>query len=113
LNNCTMTQQTNRTGTSNPFFVNAPSDLRLTPNLSDGINAGTNIPSLTTDYAGLPRQQDQQDIGAHETTQTVIGGDTTVMKPSRRNRSMFFDVATQPCIASQWSKWHTSCNILP
>lgn len=92
VDNCTMTQLTNRTGTSNPFFVSAPTDLRLTPNQSDGINAGTNIPSLTVDYAGLPRQQDQQDIGAHETTQAPPGGDTTVMKPSRRGESMFFDL---------------------
>lgn len=92
LNNCSMTQLTNRTGTSDPFFVNAPTDLRLTPNQSDGIDTGTNIPALTIDYAGLARQQGQQDIGAYETTQTSGGGggDVTLQPCNVRQASMLF-----------------------
>jgi len=67
VNNCVgqITLLTNLTGTVDPLFVSAPSDLRLA-NGSPGIDQGTNLPALTTDYAGLARQQGQQDIGAHE-----------------------------------------------
>ena len=65
VNNCSLTLLTNLTGTVDPLFVSAPSDLRLA-NGSPGIDQGTNLPALTTDYAGLARQQGQQDIGAHE-----------------------------------------------
>jgi Right handed beta helix region len=61
----------------NPLFVSAPSDLHLGDG-SPGINAGETISSITTDYSGNPRQQDGQDIGAYERTQTPpVNPDTT------------------------------------
>jgi hypothetical protein len=65
VNNCTATTLSNTVTAS---FVAPPNDLRLA-NGDPAINNGTNETSLLVDYAGLPRQQDQQDIGAYERTQ--------------------------------------------
>ena len=87
-NNCTMVVTTDSTTAT---FVSAPTDLRLADG-SAGINTGTTIPTITTDFAGLPRQQDQQDIGAHERTQATppSSTDITVQPCSDRQFSMFF-----------------------
>jgi Right handed beta helix region len=63
-----------------PLFVAAPGDLHLADG-SPGIDAGDNIPSILTDYAGNARQQGQQDIGAFERTQTTGEGGTDVTEP--------------------------------
>jgi parallel beta helix pectate lyase-like protein len=68
VDNCSLSQTTNLTGTLDPMFVAAPTDLRLA-NGSIGIDQGTNLPAITTDFAGLARRQGQQDIGAHERAQ--------------------------------------------
>ena len=60
---------TNCAVAGDPLFVAAPGDLHL-GNGSQAIDAGVTIPSILTDYAGQPRQQDAQDIGAYERAQT-------------------------------------------
>jgi parallel beta-helix repeat protein len=90
VNNCGVVPLTSLTGLTNPLFVNPPTDLRLSDG-SIGIDTGTNIPTITLDVAGLPRQQGQQDIGAHERTQTpTTGGDVTVQPRADREASLFF-----------------------
>lgn len=87
-NNCSMTQTTNLTGTTNPLFVNAPSNLRVADG-SIAIDAGTNIPGLTVDYAGSPRQQGtKQDIGAYEHAGSALPG-PGVLRVSTANPRYF------------------------
>jgi parallel beta-helix repeat protein len=88
LNNCAATVARNLCAVSsadcavagNPLFVSAPSDLHLSDG-SPGINAGETISTITTDYSGNPRQQDGQDIGAYERTQTGPTGPGTTEQP--------------------------------
>ena len=86
VNNCGATVARNLCAVSsadcavagNPLFVSAPSNLRLGDG-SPGINAGTTISSILTDYGGQPRQQGMQDIGAWERNEGV----TTTISPLR------------------------------
>jgi len=66
VNNCTANVSTNLT--TNPLFVNPPTDLKLQDG-SEGINRGTNLPSVTVDYDGNPRPLGPYDIGAYERDQ--------------------------------------------
>ena len=89
VNNCGITPTT--TTTTDPLFAVG------TYQLADGssaINTGTNIPSLTVDYAGNARQQGQQDRGAYERDQVtpppVPGPDVTTRPPALFQAEMFF-----------------------
>jgi hypothetical protein len=87
--NCGITPTT--TTTTDPLFAVG------TYQLADGstaIDSGTNIPSLTVDYAGNARQQGQQDRGAYErlgvTPPVVPGPDVTTRPPALFQAEMFF-----------------------
>lgn len=73
-----------------PLFVGAPSDLHLADG-SPAIDQGENIPSILTDYAGQPRQQGPQDIGAYERTQAgTPGQDVTVRQQDLKQAGWYF-----------------------
>jgi Right handed beta helix region len=87
-NNCGATVSANLQ--TDPLFVAPPTDLHLADG-SPAIDAGENIPSILTDYAGQPRQQGAQDIGAYERTQIPTSSpDVTVRQLDLKQAGWYF-----------------------